>query len=408
VDARARNRRAQTVALAFLTLAVASLALPLRVRLGLWLPLHLTLAGAVATAISGAMQMFARALTSTPEPRPGLGVAQVTAVAAGATAIAVGRVRGLDGLVVMGGASWIAGIAMLGGIVWRAWGRSLHRRHPVPIAAYGLAVCFAILGGLSGAMLGSGALGATAYVALRHIHPTLNVLGFASLTIVGTLVTLLPTILRVRMVAWRGGLVIGLLAAGVALQAAGWAFDARWVAAAGGVAAAAGALTLCVHVGMTLRTRRRFAVPTAAMHLLAGIVWFVGGSIWLAVQLWRGPTAVDLGRSTFLAVFVCGWLVQVLLGAWAYLLPMSRPGGPQEHRAALQVFEVFGRTEVVAFNIGTLLLVASQGWLPSYLATAGWVLALAGVVWALAKTWAFPVFAGWLSTRSRGVAVWGA
>jgi nitrite reductase (NO-forming) len=351
--------------------------------------------------------MFARALTSTPEPRPGLGVAQVAAVAAGASAIAAGRVLSVEGLLVVGGVSWIAGIAMLGWIVWRAWVRSIHRRHPVPIAAYGLALCFAILGGLAGAMLGSGTLGATAYVALRRMHPTLNVLGFASLTIVGTLVTLLPTILRVRMVAWRGGLVVGLLAAGVALQAMGWAFAARWVVAAGGIAGAAGAITLGIHVAMTIRVPRRFAVPTAAMHLLAGIVWFIGGSIWLAVQLWRGPIAVDLGRSTFLGVFVCGWLVQILLGAWAYLLPMARPGGPQEHRAGLQVFEVLGRTQVVAFNTGVFLLVASR-WLPPSSSAAGWCLALTAVLWALTKTWAFPVLAGRLSAGPRGAAVWAA
>ena len=408
MDARARNRRSQTVALAFLTLAVASLALPLRIRLGLWLPVHLALAGAVATAISGAMQMFARALTSTPESRPGLGVAQVTAVVAGAVAIAVGRVSGADGLLVLGGVSWMAGVVILGAIVWRAWARSVHRRHPVPIAAYGLAVCFAFLGGLAGAMLGSGALGASAYLALRRIHPTLNVLGFASLTIVGTLVTLLPTILRVRIVAWRGGLVVGLLAAGVALQAAGWALGVRWAEAAGGVAGAAGAVVLCVHVALTLQTPRRFAIPTAAMHLLAGIAWFVGGSIWLAVQLGRGPIAVDLGRSTFLAVFVCGWLVQVLLGAWAYLLPMGRPGSPQDHRAALQVFEVLGRVEVAALNAGLLLLVAGHWWLPAGGATVGWCLALTAVVWALTKTWAFPVLAGHLSAGDRGAAVWAA
>ena len=257
-------------------------------------------------------------------------------------------------------------------------------------------------------MLGSGSLGADAYLSLRRVHPTLNVLGFASLTIVGTLVTLLPTILRVRMVAWRGGLAVALLATGVALQAAGWVATARWVAATGGVAQAAGAIVLCVHVALTVRTPRRFAVPTAAMHLLAGIAWFVGGSIWLAVQLARRSGRGGSRRSTFLAVFVCGWLIQVLLGAWAYLLPMARPGGPQEHRAALQVFEVLGRTEVVAFNAGVVLLVAGHGLMPGGVTTAGWCLALTAIVWALCKTWGFPVLAGRLSAGARGTAVWAA
>ena len=405
---RARNRRSQTVALTFLTLAVASLALPMRIRLGLWLPLHLALAGAVATAISGAMQMFARALTATPEPRPRIAAAQVAAVAGGATAIAIGRPQGWNLFVGLGGAVWVSGIAVLGWIVWRAWERSLHRRHPVPIAAYGLAVCFALIGGLAGALLGRGGLDASVYVALRRIHPTVNILGFASITIVGTMVTFLPTVLRVRMVTWRGGAVVALLGVGVAVQAAGWALEARWVAAAGGIAGAAGASAFLLFVGLTVRTRRRWAVPTAAMHLLSGVAWFVGGSIWFAVQLWRGPIAVDLGRSTFLAVFVCGWLLQVLLGAWAYLLPMARAGGPVDHRAGLQVFEVLGRTQVVVLNTGLVLVVASlHGWLGSTGGSLGWTLELAAASVALAKTWAFPVLAGRLPVASRAAAVWG-
>lgn len=381
----------------------------MRIRLGLWLPLHLTLAGAVATAISGAMQMSARALTATPEPRAGLAAAQVGAVAAGATAIAVGRPMGWTPLVALGGVVWVGGICVLGWIVWRAWARSLHRRHPVPIAAYGLALGFAVLGGLAGAALGRGGLDATVYLALRRLHATVNVLGFASLTIVGTMVTFLPTVLRVRMVSWRGGAVLVLLGLGVALQAAGWAVDARWALVAGGVTITAGAIAFLAFVALTVRTRRRWGVPTAAMHLLCGVAWFVGGSIWYAVELWRGPIAVDLGRSTFLAVFVCGWLVQVLLGAWAYLLPMARPGGPDDHRAGLQVFEMLGRTQVIVLNAGLVLVVAGLHGLPTSAAgqRVGWALELAVVTLALVKTWAFPLLAGRLPVSPRAAAVWG-
>jgi hypothetical protein len=201
---------------------------------------------------------------------------------------------------------------------------------------------------------------------------------------------------------------VALLGLGVVLQAAGWAVDARWAVAVGGVAGAAGAIAFLVLVVLTVRTRKRWGVPTAAMHLLSGVAWFVGGSIWFVVQLWRGPIAVDRGRSTFLAVFVCGWLLQVLLGAWAYLLPMARPGGPVDHRAGLQVFEVLGRTQVAVLNAGLVLVVASlHGWLGSTGGAFGWTLELVAVSAALAKTWAFPVLAGRLPVSSRATAVWG-
>ncbi|HUK64160.1 MAG TPA: hypothetical protein VLV15_12525, partial [Dongiaceae bacterium] len=137
METRGWNRRYQGVALGFLTCAVGTLALPLRWRLGWWLPLHVVVAGAVATAISGAMQVFARALTATKGER-GMSVAvQFFAVTAGAAAIAMGLPSGRRWLVALGGAAWVAGIALLGWFVWRAWARSVTRRHPVPIAAYG-------------------------------------------------------------------------------------------------------------------------------------------------------------------------------------------------------------------------------------------------------------------------------
>ncbi len=408
MNTRERNRRYQMVALTYLSLAVCALGLPPARRLGVWLPLHLAVAGAVATSISGAMQMFARALTSTPEPRLATVRVQLVAVAGGAAAIAIGLPSRVRWLVAVGGVVWVLGIALLAWIVWSAWSRSLHRRHPVPLAGYAIALGCALLGGLAGALLGRGGLGPSTYLALRRAHLTLNVLGFASITIIATMLTLLPTVLRVRMVRWRAGAVVALLGAGVLSEAAGWALASSSVVRVGAVLDAVGALAFLVFVVLTVRSRRRWAVPTAGMHLLAGVVWFVSGSLWFAAQAWRGPVAVDRARSVFLIAFVWGWLVQVLVGAWSYLLPMARAGAPGQHRAGLQFFELGGRTQVVTLNAGLLLLAAAAlGWLGPSVATAGWALALGALVVALAKTWVFPVLAGRVDTGRRAIAVWG-
>ena len=62
--------------------------------------------------------------------------------------------------------------------------------------------------------------------------------------------------------------------------------------------------------------------------MLAAFAWFVVGSVGLAVALFDGAAGADRYREVFLTAFVGGWLVQVLLGAWSYLLPMARPGHP--------------------------------------------------------------------------------
>jgi nitrite reductase (NO-forming) len=408
VEVRQRNRWYQAAALGYLTGAILALLLPPADRLGLWMPLHLAVAGAIGVAISGAMQVFARTLTATAEPPAGPAWVQLGLVVAGAACIAIGLPTETRWLTAVGGASWTAGIALLGWLVWRAWSTSLSRRHPMPMAAYGLAVTFALIGGFIGAMLGRGGLAPATYVMLRRIHPTVNVLGFASLTIVGTMVTLLPTVLRVRMVPWRGWSVLALLATGVATQALGWAVGSAWVVGTGGLVEAAGAVAFAVLVIRTVRTARRWAVPTAAFHFVSGVAWFVLGSVWYASRLVQGATAVEGFRQTFLAVFVWGWLVQVLLGAWSYLLPMMRPGSPTEHRAGLQVFEVAGRTQVVVLDLGVALLAArASGWLPPAWGKVGWALALAGTIVAVTKTWLFPVLAAAIRPGVRPRSVWG-
>jgi nitrite reductase (NO-forming) len=161
-------------------------------------------------------------------------------------------------------------------------------------------------------------------------------------------------------------------------------------------------------VFLTVRSARRWAVPAAAFHFLSGVAWFVLGSVWYASRLIEGSAAVDGGRQVFLAVFVWGWLVQVLLGAWSYLLPMMRPGSPVEHRAGLQVFEVAGRTQVALLDLGVVLLaMTASGWLSAGWSTVGWTLALVATVLAVAKTWVFPVVAPALRPGSRATAVWG-
>jgi nitrite reductase (NO-forming) len=222
------------------------------------------------------------------------------------------------------------------------------------------------------------------------------------------MLTLLPTALRVRMPPRRGRIQLALLAVGVLLQLTGWIATSTPVVASGGIAYAAGALGFAGLIFTVLRIERKWSVPLAALHMIAAVAWFIAGSLGLVAALVGGPAAFDAYRSVFLTAFVGGWLVQILLGAWSYLLPMGRAGHPDERRRSLAVFEMAAAIQVVLLNAGLLLMAGrGAGWLGPGLGETGVVLAFTGAGLALAKAWLFPVLARAPVDAARARAVWG-
>jgi nitrite reductase (NO-forming) len=397
----------QAAARGWLTLAFASLLLPSDVRLGLWLPLHLALAGAVSVAIAGAMQNFALTLSAAPDARPAVVWIQFAAANVGAAMIAVGYPAELGWLVAAGGSLFVGAVLVLGWLVARARRIGLNRRHVLPFAMYGAAIAAALLGGTLGAVVGSHAVDdAETWLQLRRAHLSLNVLGWVSLTIAGTLVTFLPTVLRIRMPAWRGAAAGALLVVGAGAIALGLGLGAEAVAIAGGVAYAAGALGVGWMALKAFRMPRTWPVPVAAKHLVFALGWFIVGTLLLP---WAVADGLVRFREAFLAAFVGGWAVQTLLGAWQYLLPMARPGHPDERRRWLAAIEAGGTLQVLGSNVGVgLLLLAGADVVP---AAAGWVgagLALAGGLVALAKAWSFPALGAVPALVRRHASMWGA
>lgn len=397
----------QTAARIWLTAAGLSLLLPAGVRLGWWVPLHLMLLGAVSVAISGAMQNFVAALTATGSAPRSVVWAQFGLTNAGAALIVAGRASGLPGLVAAGGTAFLAGILLLGGIVLRARRRALNVRHRIPVAMYGGAVACVLVGGAIGIVLGTGTVGdPQERLDLRSAHMVINVLGWVSFTIAGTLITLLPTVLRVRMSAWHGRMTAALFMFGVGMTATGLALDVTPLAVVGAAAFAAGVVGLLVMVRRVLSTPRRWPVPVSAKHLLLALGWFAAGALWLLVALIRGARSFAGAQTFFVVVFAGGWILQTLLGAWQYLLPMTRPGHPDDRRASLAAMEWGGSVQLVALNIGLVLLaLAASRSGASVLAAIGAAFALVGATMALIKSWTYPILgrSAVLTRRSRPI-----
>ena len=215
---------------------------------------------------------------------------------------------------------------------------------------------------------------AHARVALAHV--ALNVLGWMGLTVLGTLVTLWPTMLHTQVVdgaerASRRALPV-LITAIVATVS---------LALTGNQLLTALGLT-CYLAGLVIagrplvkETLRRRPSTYATWSVCLGIVWFVVTLAVLTVVVAFAPTwaaAADVADHLAVPLLV-GFGAQVLLGALSYLIPVVLGGGPAAARLTIAALDTGARTRLVLINTGVLAFTLP---LPTALRTA---LGLAGL-----------------------------
>jgi hypothetical protein len=281
---RSADRRvallAIVVAVAFLVAALASLTLPQTTRLGAWLPIHLALAGGATTAIAGVMPFFVAAFAAAPPSDARLRGLAVTAVALGTAAISVGVPADGAGLAAVGGAVFLAGIALTGMATLRPLRGALGPSRGPVIQGYVLAL----------AEVGVGASIATLFLAgwppvvdgwasLKPAHAWLNLVGFVSLVIATTLLHFFPTVIGARIAVHPSArlTVVG-LAAGAPLVAAGFVTGWDWLARVGALGVLGGTVSLAVYVGRAWQRRARWTTDHdwhrfAMGGLISSVIW---------------------------------------------------------------------------------------------------------------------------------------
>jgi nitrite reductase (NO-forming) len=300
-----------------------------------WLVIHLLLLGAATNAILVWSAHFAAAVlhTRAPAGRPAE-AARLLLLNVGVLAVLIGGSAGPTGLALAGAGVVFVAVA---GHLW-AMAADLRRALPARFAVtvhYYLAAAVALLAGVPvGAWMlvvhENGHEGDRhARLELFHVH--VNLLGWIAFTVLGTLVTLWPTVLRTRMVAGSGRTAARALpwcVAGLAVLSLG--LLAWWP-----VVAVAGLTGLAAGVGMVLATVvatgwQRPPASFAAWSIAAALGWLLLALVMDAVILVRaGDAEAAADRSGPLLVpLAVGFVAQVLIGALAYLLPMVLGGGP--------------------------------------------------------------------------------
>ena len=227
---------------------------------------------------------------------------------------------------------------------------------------------------------------------LAVAHAGLNVLGWIGITVIGTLVTLWPTLLRTRMA-------VGVeRAAARALPALCGAVTLVVLGALIGVSVVTvvGVLAYAATVGYVAwshadEVRRKKPTAFASLSVLAGVVWLLGALIVLAAATATAPdwATIHTRLDTLTTALLGGFLAQVLLGALSYLIPVVLGRKPSATQQAMRVLDLGGPARVGAANAGLLVwALPGTGW-PHRLSASVAVIALASfiplAVWAAVK-----------------------
>jgi nitrite reductase (NO-forming) len=324
-----------------------------------WLLIHLLLLGAVTHAILVWSRHFADALLHT---RPGPGDRRLQSVRllllnAGVTAVLVGVVADLWPLTAVGATSVATAVVWHGVTLAVQLRRALPSRFGATVRYYVAAAALLPIGLLLGTLMARG-VGEARHEQMMVAHVAVNVLGWMGLTVLGTLLTLWPTMLRTRIGAGAeqaARRALPLLVLAVLVIAGAALVGLRPGVAVGlvGYLAALGLLT-----GPFVDAARRkppAAYPT--WSVLAAVAWLTGSLVVLAVGFATAPTwatAHDRLEAVTPAL-AAGFGAQVLLGALSYLVPVVLGGGPTPVRAATEVLDRGGALRIALANAGLLV-----------------------------------------------------
>lgn len=355
------------VAAAFVAAALLGLAHLIVGRTGPWIPVHLALAGGASTAVAAVLPFFSAALAAAAPMEPRVRGFGVGAVAGGALVVSIAVPAGFTGAAVVGGLTYVSGIAAVGMSALRPLQRALGVRRPLVERAYALALAQVGIGVLLAIGLVAGVPAITErWGLLKPAHAWLNVFGFLSVVIAATLVHLGPTVAGGRIRPRRSvRIAVAALLGGPPLVAVGLALAVDIVVRAGAVLETVGALALVVHATAVERDRGRWTTDRdwhrfAAGSLLLAPVWLLVAVVLASVPLLRlgaDPAAWSIGRVAVpLAV---GFVGQALVGSWTHLVPAIGPGDQAAHARQRAGLGRLATARLVAVNGGAL--VASVG-----------------------------------------------
>jgi len=356
--------------------SLLGLALYLGMMLGHPLPPAVRLVHVHGALVGGVAQMILGAITG--RERPASHPILFALINLGAVWLLIGFALGQYTVVGAGGALVVlAFLSLLGDALRQA--RASLVSPPLNLWFYGLALLALVLGIAAGEAMAIWPLrpqGIVGAARLAHIH--LNLIGFVTLTIVGTMHNLFPTVLNGRLHSIRlAQLTFLILPAGIVVLVIGFFIAHRLVQIAGGTVIVLGVLLYAYNILRTWLDAGRPGTAPAEHFLLATLFLLqavIAGVLVSVNHLWE-PSRVPFGTLHLVAythLALVGFVLQTIFGALSHLLPImlavsrvksNKKRGP--YLAELtDIVERWRPIQVGALSLGTigLVLVASLVW----------------------------------------------
>ena len=326
-----------------------------------WLMVHLLLLGAVTNAIFVWSAHFADALLrrrATAASRRWQ-VCRLIVLNVGVMMVVTGMVSDqwfvtLAGSFVVGGAAAAHGIALS-----RQAHTALASRFGATVRYYMWASQVLPFGAFLGALL-AGHPNEQWHPRLAIAHVAANALGWVGLTVMGTLVTLWPTMLRTRIAESAERVArqaLPILVSSVVVTVVGALAGIQLLAAVGVVGYLGGVLWAVRPLAQVARNK----VPSsyATWSVMAGVVWLIGSLMGLVTVLVTSPTweRVAEGLDMLITPVAAGFAAQVLLGALSFLVPVVLGGGPATVRGTQARLDRGNALRAVLINLGLVVCV---------------------------------------------------
>ena len=326
-----------------------------------WLLVHLLLLGAVTNAIFVWSSHFADAMLrrrATPGSRRWQ-AARMVALHVGVLTCRRGDGAGFAWILTLAGSVIVGAAAAAHGITLA------HQVRAALASRFGATVRYYVFASLAlpiGAGLGAALARDPAepwHGRLAVAHVTLNLLGWIGLTVMGTLVTLWPTMLRTRIAEGAERVArqaLPVLVGSVVVTVTGSLCGLQWLAA-GGVAAYLGGVLWAVRpLAEVARAKRPSAYAT--WSVMAAVIWLEGSLLGLFTVFVISPTWHSVTDHLGLLVIplAAGFAAQVLLGAMSFLVPVVLGGGPTILRGTQARMDRGSALRAVLINAGLLRL----------------------------------------------------
>ncbi len=336
------------------------------------LHVHAALVGGVAQIILGAMASFIPTLLMTGRDKPESHPLLYAAVNSGTLVLLAGVAAGQTAVMAAGGlAVLLAFLSVAKDAVGHV--KSSLVSPPLNLWFYGVALLSLFLGLGMGEALALKLVPMDVFGQSRLVHIHLNLLGFVTMTIVGTMHNLFPTVLETtlfspKLARWT----FALMPTGLLLLIVGFLLPHLYVQAAAGLLLIAGTSFYGFNLIKTWLAAGRPSRAAVDHFMLATFFLFLAAvtGLLLSVNSLWDPPVVPIGRLHLVAythLALVGFVLQTIMGALTHLLPIglavgrvksNKKRGP--YLAELTALaERWRGVQVSAVNFGPLLVFAA-------------------------------------------------